>query len=188
MGKLIYSMGVSLDGYIAGPDGSFDWSVPSEELHRFHNERVRELGGHLLGRNLYETMRYWETADRDPELGEVEREFAAIWLELPKVVCSTTLADVEGNTRLVRDGVVAEVERLKAEEGGDLGVGGAGLAATLIRAGLVDEFEPFVHPVITGGGTPFLPDLEEPLDLELVGTRTFDTGVVFMRYRRSGRG
>ncbi len=95
--------------------------MPSQELHRFHNERARELGCHLLGRNLYETMVYWETADQDPELGEVEREFAGIWQELPKVVFSTTLEEVEGNTRLVRDGVIEEVERLKAEEGGDLG-------------------------------------------------------------------
>jgi dihydrofolate reductase len=182
---LIYSMSVSLDGYIAGPDGKFDWSVPSQELHRFHNERARELGCHLLGRSLYETMVYWETADQDPELGEVEREFARIWQGLPKVVFSTTLEQVEGNTRLVRDGVVEEVERLKAEEGGDLGVGGAGLAASLIKADLVDEFQPFVYPVIVGGGTPFLPDLEETLKLELVETQTFGSGVVSMRHRRS---
>jgi dihydrofolate reductase len=181
VGKLIYSMSISLDGYIAGRDGTFDWGAPSEELHRFHNERVRELGGHLLGRNLYETMVYWETADQDPGAGEVELEFAAIWKELPKVVFSTTLKGVEGNTRLLRDGVVEEVERLKAEEG-DLGVGGAGLAATLIRAGLVDELQPFVYPVIVGGGTPFLPDLEGTLDLELVETQTFESRVVAMRY------
>ena len=184
MGRLIYSMGVSLDGYIAGPDGTFDWSEPSEELHRFHNERVQELGGHLLGRNLYKTMVYWETAEQDPELGEVEREFAGIWRALPKVVFSTTLEEVEGNTRLVRGGVVEEVERLKAEQGGDLGVGGAGLAATLIRAGLVDEFQPFVYPVIVGGGTRFLPDGQQLFDLELVETRTFAPQVVFMRYQR----
>lgn len=187
MGKLIYSMGVSLDGYIAGPDGRFDWSVPSEELHRFHNERARELSCHLLGRNLYETMAYWETADQALGLGEVEREFAEIWKELPKVVFSTTLERVEGNTRLLRDGVVEEVERLKAEQEGDLGVGGAGLAATLIEADLVDEFQPFVHPVIAGGGTPFLPPLEQTLDVELVETRTFGSRVVAMRYKRFGR-
>jgi dihydrofolate reductase len=184
VGKLIYSMSVSLDGYIAGPDGTFDWSVPDEELHRFHNERTRELGCHLLGRNLYDTMVYWETADQDPELAEVGREFAGIWQELPKVVFSTTLEEVEGNTRLVRDGAVEEVERLKAEEGRDLGVGGAGLAATLIKAGLVDEFQPFVYPVVVGGGTPFLPDLDETLDLELVETQTFGSRVVSMHYQQ----
>jgi dihydrofolate reductase len=187
VGRLIYSMSTSLDGYIAGPDGTFDWSEPSDELHRFHNERCRELGCHLLGRNLYETMVYWETADQDPELSEVGLEFAAIWQELPKVVFSTTLERVEGNTRLLRDGVVEEVERLKAEEGRDLGVGGAGLAATLIKAGLVDEFHPFVYPVIVGGGTPFLPDLDETLGLDLVETRSFDSQVVSMRYQRSRR-
>jgi dihydrofolate reductase len=158
VGKLISSMSVSLDGYIAGPDGTFDWSVPSQELHRFHNERARELGCHLLGRNLYETMVYWET-----------------------------LEEVEGNTRLVRDGVVEEVKRLKGKGGRGPGGGGAGLAATLIKAGLVDEFQPFVYPVIVGGGTLFIPDLNETFDLELVETQTFGSRVVSMRYRRSRR-
>ena len=185
MGKLIYSMSVSADGFIAGPDGNFDWSAPDEELHRFHNERAAELGGHLLGRRLYETMVYWETAEQDPELSEVGREFAGIWKELPKVVVSTTLDEVEGNARLVKEGVVEEVARLKEEPGGDLGVGGAGLAATLIEAGLVDETEPFVYPVIVGGGTPFLPRLERQIDLELLETRTFASRVVYLRYQRS---
>jgi dihydrofolate reductase len=102
-----------------------------------------------------------------------------------RAVFSTTLEEVEGNTRLVRDGVVEEVERLKAEEGGDLGVGGTRLGATLIKAGLTDEFQPFVYPLIVGGGTPFLPDLEETFDLELVETQTFGSRAVSMRYQRS---
>ena len=188
MRKLIYSMTVSLDGFIAGPDGDFSWSAPDEELHRFHNERTRELGGHLLGRRLYEEMSYWETADEDPSLAEHVLEFAGIWQSLPKVVFSTTLETVEGNTRLATEGVGEEVAKLRQEPGGDLGVGGAGLAATLIELDLVDEYRPFVYPVLVGGGTPFFPPLDRRLDLELLETRTFASRVVSLRYRRSGDG
>jgi dihydrofolate reductase len=184
MRRLIYSMNPSLDGFIAGPDGNFDWAAPDEELHRFHNERVQELGGHLLGRRLYETMVYWETADQDPSIADYALEFARIWQKLPKVVFSTTLEKVEGNTRLVSDGVAEEVARLKEEPGKDLAVGGADLASTLIELGLVDEFRLFVNPVIVGGGTPFFPALDEQIDLELVETRTFSSRVVYSRYRR----
>jgi dihydrofolate reductase len=182
--KLIYSMNPSLDGFIAGPDGNFDWSEPDEELHRFHNERVGELGAHLCGRGLYETMVYWETADQDLSLPDYQLEFARIWQKLPKVVFSTTLEKVGGNARLVRDDVAQEVARLKEEPGKDLAVGGAGLASTLIQLGLVDEFRPFVNPVVVGGGTPFFPALDEQIDLELVETRTFSSRVVYSRYRR----
>ena len=184
MRNLIYSMGVSLDGFIAGPSGDFSWSVPDEELHRFHNQRVRELGAHLLGRRLYETMVYWETAHENPEAGEIELEFARIWQDLPKVVFSTTLEGVEGNTRLATGTVAEEVAGLKEEPGGDVGVGGAGLASTLIELDLVDDYRPFIYPVVVGGGKPFLPPLEERLDLELVETRPFASRVVYARYRR----
>jgi dihydrofolate reductase len=182
MGKLIYSMSVSLDGFIAGPGDEIDWGAPDEELHRYHNERVRELGLHLLGRRLYETMLYWEE-DR-PSDGPVEREFARIWRETPRVVFSTTLTSVEGNARLVREGAAAEVERLKAESAGDIGLGGAGLAASLVD--LIDEYELFVNPVVLGAGKPFFPALEQRIPLELVGTRTFGSRVVCLRYVRSG--
>jgi dihydrofolate reductase len=183
MRKLIYSMGVSLDGFIAGRGGEIDWSAPDEDLHRFHNQQTRALGAHLCGRRLYETMVYWETAHEDPALAPVELEFARIWQALPKIVCSRTLEGVRGNARLVRDGLAEEVARLKAEPGGDLAVGGAGLASSLIRLGLVDEFGLFVSPVVLGGGTPFFPALDEPLDLELVETRTFGSRVAYLRYR-----
>jgi dihydrofolate reductase len=183
--KLIYSMSVSLDGFTADRNGNFDWSVPDEELHRFHNEQTEELGGHLLGRRLYETMAYWETADQDPSLADYALEFARIWQELPKVVFSTTLEKVEGNTRLATEGVAEEVARLKREPGKDLAVGGPRLASTLVEAGLVDEFRPFVYPVIVGGGTPFLPPVEETVDLELIETRTFSSPAVYMRFRRA---
>src|SRR5437762_1067815 len=122
MRKLIYSMGVSLDGFIAGPDGDIDWSAPDEELHRFHNQQARELGAHLCGRKLYEVMVYWETADRNPSAPERELEFARIWKDLPKIVFSKTLEQVEGNARLLRDGLVEEVARLKEEPGKDIAV------------------------------------------------------------------
>ena len=180
---VIYSMGVSLDGFIAGPNGEIDWGAPDEELHRFHNQHVREIGAHLCGRRLYEVMTYWETADENPAAAEYELEFARIWKETPKIVFSKTLEKVEGNARLVRDGAAEEVARLKEEPGKDLAVGGAGLASTCIELGLVDEYRLFVSPVVLGGGTPYFPALEERIDLELVETRTFGSRVVYLRYR-----
>src|SRR5436190_17960917 len=112
MRKLIYSMGVSLDGFIAGPDGEIDWSAPDEELHRFHNQQARETGVHLYGRRLWETMRPWEKADEDPSASDYLVEFARIWKGTPKVVFSTTLAGVEGNARLSTEAVADEVARL----------------------------------------------------------------------------
>ena len=185
MRQVIYSMGVSLDGFIAGPGGEIDWSAPDEELHRFHNQQTREAGAHFLGRRLYEVMTYWETAEENPSLPEHELEFARIWKDLPKVVFSKTLEKVEGNARLVRDGVAEEVAKLKEQPGKDLAVGGAGLASTLIKLGLVDEYRLFVSPVLLGGGTPYFPALEERIDLELVETQTFGSRVVYLRYRRT---
>jgi dihydrofolate reductase len=171
MRKLIFSIGVSLDGYIAGPDGTFDWGAPDEDLHQVRGGEVRELSAHLLGRHLYETMVYWETADQDPELGETMRDFAAMWKALPKIVFSTTLTEVEGeNTRLATRPLAEEVAALKAEPGAPIAVGGAGLAA-------------FVSPVVVGGGTPYFPPGEH-VDLELMESRTFPSGVVGLRYRR----
>ena len=185
MRDLIYSMSVSLDGFIAGPDGEIDWSVPDEELHRFHNQRMRETGAELCGRRLYETMLYWETADGNPSATDYELEFARLWKDTPMIVFSKTLEKVEGNARLATDGVAEEVAKLKAEPGEDLAVGGAGLASTCIKLGLVDEYRLFVNPVVLGGGTPYFPPLEERIDLELVETRTFASRVVYVRYRRA---
>lgn len=184
MRQVIYSMGVSLDGFIAGPDGEIDWSAPDDELHRFHNQQTSELGAHLCGRRLYETMVYWETADRDPSAGETHLEFARIWQSLPKIVFSTTLEKVEGNSRLATDGVAEEVAKLKEQPGKDLAVGGAGLASSLIKLDLVDEYRLFINPVVLGGGTPYFPPLETRINLELVETRTFASRVVYVRYRR----
>jgi len=184
MRKVIYSMTVSLDGFIAGPGGEIDWSAPDEELHRFHNQQTRELGAHLCGRRLYEVMTYWETADENPSAPEHELEFARIWKSMPKIVFSTTLEQVEGNARLVRDGVAEEVAKLKEQRGKDLAVGGAGLASALTKLGLIDEYRLFVSPVVLGGGTPYFPALEERINLELVETQTFGSRVVYLRHRR----
>lgn len=182
MGKLIYSMGVSLDGFIAGPDGEIDWSAPDEELHRFHNEQTREIGAHLCGRRLYETMVYWETADENPSAPEHELEFARIWKDTPKIVFSRTLEQVEGNARLARDGLGDEVAKLREQPGMTLSVGGAGLASTVMKLGLIDEYRLFVSPVVLGGGTPYFPALDESINLELVETQTFGSRVVYVRY------
>lgn len=183
MRKLIYSMGVSLDGFIAGPDGEIDWSAPDEELHRFHNQQTREMGAHLCGRRLYEVMAYWETAEAERSAPDHELEFARIWKDMPKIVFSRTLEEVEGNATLVRHGAVEEVAKLKEQPGRDLAVGGAGLASTFIKLGLVDEYRLFVSPVVLGGGTPYFPALDERINLELVETKTFGSRVVYTRYR-----
>ena len=184
MRKLIYSMGVSLDGFIAGPDGEIDWGAPDEERHRFHNQQTREIGVNFLGRRLYEVMAYWETADENPSIPEHELEFARIWKDTPKIVFSKTVEKVEGNARLVRDGVAEEVAKLKEQAGKDLAVGGAGLASTCMKLGLIDEYRLFVSPIVLGSGTPYFPASDERINLELVETQTFGSRVVYVRYRR----
>ncbi len=184
MRNVTYSMGVSLDGYIVGPDGSFDWTAPDAEVFRSHIDEIREVGVHLMGRRLYETMLYWETADQDPSLDDAEREWTALWKPLPKVVFSTTLSAVQGNARLASGGLAEEIERLRAEPGeGDIAIGGATLAAEAAALGLIDEYRARVYPVLVGGGIPFFPRHERRVDLELVETRTFSSGVVYLRYR-----
>jgi dihydrofolate reductase len=181
MRSMIYSMGVSLDGYIVDPEGGFEWTAPGTELFRFVTDQTRELGAYVMGRRLYETMLYWETADQDPSLDDDAREWAAIWKPLPKVVFSTTLSAVEGNARLATGSLVEEIERLRAEPAdGDIGIGGATLAGEAGRLGLIDEYRPRVHPVLVGGGIPFYP--ERRAHLELVESRTFSE-TVYLRYR-----
>lgn len=184
MRSVTYSMGISLDGYIVGPNGDFDWTDPDEEVFRFVTDEIREVGVHLMGRRLYETMLYWETADQDPSLDDSMLEWAAIWNPLPKVVFSTTLSTVQGNARLASGSLAEEIERLRAEPGGgNIAIGGASLAAEAAASGLIDEYRARVYPVLVGGGTPFFPQHERRVDLELVETRTFSSTVVYLRYR-----
>jgi len=184
MRSVTYSMGVSLDGYIVGPDGGFDWTAPDEEVFRFVTEEIKEVGVHLLGRRLYETMLYWETADQDPSLDESMLAWAAIWNRLPKVVFSSTLSTVQGSARLAADGLAEEIGRLRAEPTeGNIAIGGAALAAEAAALGLIDEYRARVYPVLVGGGIPFFPRDERRVDLELVETHTFSSGIVYLRHR-----
>ena len=180
---LIYSMSASVDGFIADREGGIGFGGPSDELFRFHLAEVRELGGFLLGRKLYETMLVWET---DPSLraSEPEAAFADVWSALPKVVFSRTLDSVQGNARLAEASVAEEAAAALDRTDKDVGIGGAGLAATAIELGLVDELRMFRYPVLVGGGTPFLPPVSEDVPLDLVETRTFGSRVIYERYRR----
>jgi dihydrofolate reductase len=188
MRNVTYSMNVSLDGYIVGPDGGFDWSEPDPEVFRFWIDEMRGVGVHLLGRRLYETMLYWETADQERSLDDAELEWVAIWNPLPKVVFSTTLTAVQGHARLASGGLAEEIERLRAEpEEGDIAIGGADLAAQAAASDLIDEYQVMIYPVLVGGGTPFFPRDERRVDLELVETRSFGSGVVYLRYRMARR-
>ena len=172
MGKLVYSMSVSLDGFVATPTGSLDWVRVDEELHSIFNQQARQSSAFIYGRRLYELMvAYWPTAEDDPAATPAMQEFATIWKDKPKIVVSRSLGEVDWNARLVRDDIVGEVARLKARPGYDLDVGGPTTAAPLLRAGLVDEVRLFVQPVILGAGTPFFPPFEDPVGLELLDSR-----------------
>jgi dihydrofolate reductase len=184
MRRVTYSMNVSLDGYIVGPDGSFDWSAPDRDVFRFWIDEIRRVGVHLLGRRLYETMLYWETAEQEQSLDDDEREWTALWNPLPKVVFSTTLSEVQGNARLARDGLADEIERLRAEpEETEIAIGGATLAAQAAALDLIDEYRAVVNPVLVGGGISFFPRADRRVDLELVETRNFNSKFVYLRYR-----
>ena len=183
MRKLTYAMNATLDGYIAAPGDDIGWSVPSAELHQWFNDRAREIGVSLYGRKLWELMSaYWPTADQEPDATPVEVEFAQIWQRTPKVVFSTTLGEVSGNARLVTGDAVAEITRLKAEDGAPMEIGGAGLAGAAMRAGLIDEYHVMTHPVLVGGGTPFFSTLDSWVNLRLVETRSFPDGVTLAHY------
>ncbi|MGZ3116181.1 dihydrofolate reductase family protein [Streptomyces sp. H62] len=187
MRSVTYSMGASLDGYIVGPDGGFDWTAPDRDVFRFWIDEIRQVDVHLMGRRLYETMLYWETAEQDA-LDDDGLEWAALWNPLPKVVFSTTLSAVRGNARLATGSVAEEIRRLRAEPGeGEIAIGGATLAAEAAASGLIDEYRVMVHPVLVGGGVPYFPRDERRVDLDLVETRTFNSKIVHLRYRVARR-
>jgi dihydrofolate reductase len=184
MHRVVCTMGVSVDGYVAGPDGDFAWSPPDPELFRFVTEQTRELSAYVLGRKLYEMMCFWEANDTVPGLPEDDtREWAAVWRALPKVVFSRTLTSVEGNTRLATGDLGDELEQLRAAPGdGDIAIAGPTLAGQAARLGLIDEYQPRVFPVRVGGGLPFYVQDGRQEDLELVESRAFG-GTVWFRYR-----
>src|SRR3954454_17466545 len=182
---LIFSMSVSVDGFISDREGGFDWTPPGEELFRFHTALVSELGGYLLGRRLYETMLVWET---DPSMrdSELDAAFADAWCAIPKVVFSRTLDCVQGNARLAEASLAEEAAAALDATDKDVGIGGAGLAAAAIGLGPVDEVRLLRNPVVVGGGTPFLPPVTKDVPLDLIETRTLGSRVIYERYRRVG--
>lgn len=183
MRRLIYGMNLSLDGYIAASGDDIGWSAPSEELFQFWSDRLEATDLSLYGRKLWQTMSsYWPTGDQQPNATPAEIEFARRWRDMPKAVFSSTIDTVDWNTRLVTGDAVAEITRLKAEDGGPMDIGGATLAGAAMRAGLIDEYVIAAHPVLVGGGTPFFTALDGWVNLSLVETRTFPGGVVLTRY------
>ena len=183
MGRLIYLMNVSLDGFIETPDHGLEWTTVDDEIHAWFNDELRETEALLYGRRLYEVMTaYWPSAESDPGATAVMLDFARIWNPKPKLVFSRSLQRVDGNARLVRAESDEDFARLKAGFDGELEVGGPTLAAEFIRRGLVDEYRLVVHPVILGAGTPFFPRVERPLALRLTETRTFASGLVYLGY------
>jgi dihydrofolate reductase len=188
MRKVIYSMSVSLDGFIETPKREIDWVIVDEELHTFFNDQARDMGAFLYGRRMYELMvDYWPTADAEPSNPAYVIEYSRIWNDMPKIVFSKTLNRVGWNSRLVRDDIAGEISKLKAQPGRDLQLGGPTLAATFIQLDLVDEYQLFVNPILLGGGTPFFPALNKPINLRLIETRTFGSGVVYLRYQTGGK-
>lgn len=189
MRKVIYSMMVSFDGFIEGPNRELDWVIVDQELHKYINDQQSAIGLHLYGRRTYEVMvDYWPTADTNPSSPEYEVEFAHIWKNMPKIVFSKTLDKVEWNSRLVRENIAEEITKLKAQPGKDLELGGANIASTFMRLGLIDEYQLFVQPIVLGSGTPLFPASGDKINLRLVETRTFRTGVVLLRYQCVGEG
>lgn len=183
MRRLTFGMNLSLDGYIAAPGDDLGWSVPSDELFQWWSDRVGATDLALYGRKLWQTMSsHWLTAEQQAGATPAQIEFARRWRDMPKVVFSSTTSAVDWNTRLVTGDAVAEITRLKTEDGGPMDIGGATLAAAAMRAGLIDEYVMVAHPVLVGGGTPFFAALDDWVNLNLVETREFPGGVLLTRY------
>ena len=183
MGKIVYMLSVSLDGFMEGPDHDISWHHVDEEVHRYFNDLLRPMAAFIHGRRTYELMAdYWPTADKAPDATPLIVDFAHIWRDMPKVVFSRTLESVDWNSRLERGDPVEVVTKLKAETDGRLEVAGATLAAPIVQAGLVDEYRIVVAPTAVGGGTPFFPTLPSWISLRLLENRTFPGGTVLLRY------
>ena len=184
MAKLIYSAITSLDGYVADAEGNFDWSAPDDEVHTFVNDLERSVGTYLYGRKVYEVMLAWETMHQgDDDLPAVMRDYTAIWQAADKIVYSSTLAEpTSKRTRIERTFDPDAVRRLKETASGNLSIGGPHLAAEAFAAGLVDEVQFFISPIVVGGGTSVLPD-DLRLELELRDEYAFRNGVVYLGYR-----
>jgi dihydrofolate reductase len=186
--KVVYMLNVSVDGFIDGPNRELDWHLVDEDLHNFINEQLREIDTFLFGRRMYETMSFWDTVGSNPDISEFEREFARNWEQKLKIVYSSTLDSVQGNARLAEGDIAEEIAKLKSQPGLNIQIGGAGLAASAIEQGLIAEYCLFIHPVIVGAGTPLFPNEGSKVNLKLLETHTFGSGVVFLRYQASREG
>lgn len=187
MRRVIYTMSVSVDGFVEAADGDIGWSTPDPELQRHFIDRESAIDTHLYGRRVYETMvAYWPTADEDPSASPFDVEYARIWKERRKLVFSRTLRRVEGHCQLFRGDIAEEIHRLKAQPGKDMFVGGPDLAATFMKLGLIDEYWLYVNPVVLGSGKPMFPHRDERIDLQLIETRGFPSGVVLLKLANKG--
>jgi dihydrofolate reductase len=185
MRKIILFTSISLDGYIEGPNGELDWQTVDEELHGHFNDVLKTMSAFLCGRVMHEMMAgFWPTADADPSAPAVMAEYAGIWRDMPKIVFSRTLDHADWNATIMRDVDVDAITALKRQPGGDMSLGGADLAATFMKLGLVDEYRIYIHPVLVGQGKPLFPSPGALVGLELAETRTFGSGVVLLHYRR----
>ena len=183
MGKVTFLMNVSLDGYIEAPDRSLDWSTNDDELLGWFNERTRSFEAIVYGRRLFEVMNaHWPTAESDPSLTGTALEFGRIWNSKPKIVVSSSLQEAPEGWRLTRGDPATILEELRRDFSGDIEIGGPTLAAGFVQRGLVDEFAVVIHPVILGGGRPMFPELERPVGLRLLESRTFSSGVVYLGF------
>jgi dihydrofolate reductase len=183
MGKVIYAMSVSVDGFIETGSGDLSWSFPDAELHYHFNEEENKIDTCLYGRRLYEKMaKYWPRAEENPLAPEFEIEYARIWKRKKKIVFSKTLTQVYWNSVLFEGNIAEEITRLKAQPGKIMSVGGANLASTFMNLDLIDEYHLYIHPIILGSGKPMFPQLQDKLNLSLVETRTFGAGVVLLKY------
>jgi dihydrofolate reductase len=177
---------ISLDGYFAGPNGELDWHDITLEIHEYFNAYLAKAGAFLEGRVTWQLMAdYWPTADEAPDATETEKEFAAIWREMPKVVYSRTLESAGWGTEIVREIVPADIEAMKAEPGGDLFIGGAEIVNEYRRHGLIDEYRLYVMPTVLGNGKPLFQPSDRPEKFSLIETKTFGNGVVMLRYSTS---
>ena len=182
MGRIVMPVSVSLDGFHEDAGGGLGWQIIDEELHEHFNSELARMSAFLDGRVSYELMvRYWPTADQDPASTPAEVEFARIWREMPKIVYSRTLEQAGWSTTIAREIDADEIRALRDRPGGDMFVGGAGLAAGFQRLDLIDEYRVYVHPVVIGAGKPLFPPGSR-LDLTLAGSRTFGNGVTLLRY------
>ncbi len=183
MAKLIYSAICSLDGYVEDASGSFEWAAPDDEVHAFVNELERPIGTYLYGRRMYETMIFWETVDADEDEPAVARDYAAVWQAAEKVVYTRSLETASSaRSRIERELDPAAIRQMKQSSDSDLSIGGAEVAGQMIAAGLVDEVQLLLVPVLVGGGKRALPD-DVRVQLELLDQRRFHSGTVFLRYR-----